>query len=239
MVLNQWKCSIQSCSFVQCWHGIFLVQCQGNLCNVDVTFAANCYCQKINWFKIKIDEKWCYSDETALVFFLCNVVWSLLGNSAQGFCLSNVVPRVLLNFWTDFFHVQCCLEPLREHCTRNVENCARLLSVQICPKKITGFYLCNVVPRVLRQHWTGFFLVHFSLEPQGQHCLGYLLVQCCPKNIKTTLNRIFSCAMLSGASRTTLNRIFFLCNAVWNLLGNIAQGFYLCNVGSWLTDNSS
>ena len=50
-----------------------------------------------------------------------------------------------------------------------------------------GFYLYNVVPRVLRQQWSELFLV-----------------QC-----------------------------FF-----WGgLLDNIAQGFYLFNVGPWLTDN--
>ena len=32
-------------------------------------------------------------------------------------------------------------------------------------------------------------------------------VQCCPKSIKTTLKKIFSYAMLSGASRITLNRV--------------------------------
>ena len=31
-------------------------------------------------------------------------------------------------------------------------------------------------------------------------------MQCCPKSIKTELSRIFSYAMLSGASRTTLHR---------------------------------
>ena len=46
------------------------------------------------------------------------------------------------------------------------------------------------------------------LESQGQHCLGYLLVQCCSKSIKTTLNRIFSCALLSGASWITLHKVF-------------------------------
>ena len=59
-----------------------------------------------------------------------------------------------------------------------------------------------------------------------QSCLdiiaqGFLPVQYCPKSIKTTLNRIFTCAMLSGTS--------------WA----IAQGFYLCNVDPWLTDNFS
>ena len=35
--------------------------------------------------------------------FLCNVVWSLLGNNVQGFYLCNIVPRVLQQHWTAFF----------------------------------------------------------------------------------------------------------------------------------------
>ena len=99
------ECSIQSCSFVQCWPGIFLVQCQENLCNVGAAFAATSYCQNINWFKIKIAKKWCYSD-IALGFFLCNIVWNFLGNIAQDFCQCNIVPRVLQQYWTGFFHVK-------------------------------------------------------------------------------------------------------------------------------------
>ena len=150
-----WFCSVQFCLFVQCWPGIFLVQCRGNLCNVGAAFAATGYYWKINRSKIKIAEKWC-SDDIALGFFLCSVVWSLLDNIVQ------------------------------------------------------GFYLCNVVPRVLRQHWAGFFPVRCCLEPLGQHCTRFLqlLVQCCPKRIKTTLDRFFSCAMLSGPSRPTLHRLF-------------------------------
>ena len=45
------------------------------------------------------------------------------------------------------------------------------------------------------------------LEPLGQQCIEFCLVQCCPKGIKETLLRIFSYAMLSGSSRTTLNRV--------------------------------
>ena len=54
-----------------------------------------------------------------------------------------------------------------------------------------GFYLCKVILSVLRQHWTVFFPVHCCLEPQGQHCIEYLPMQCYPRSIKTTLNRIF------------------------------------------------
>ena len=66
---------------------IFLVQCRGSLCNVGATG----YYQKVNWSKIKIAEN-CCSDDSSLSFFLCYVVWILLGNITQGFYLCNVVP---------------------------------------------------------------------------------------------------------------------------------------------------
>ena len=111
-----------------------------------------------------------------------------LENIAQGFYLCNIVPRVLRQDWTKFFTSTVVW--------RFLDNITQ------------GIYLCNVVPRELRQHWTGFFLVQYCLNPQGQHCLGYLLVQCCPKSIKKTLNRIFYCAMLSGTSWATLRKVF-------------------------------
>ena len=60
----------------------------------------------------------------------------------------------------DYCPLQCCLEPLGQHAQ--------------------SFYLCNVVPRVLRQLWTGFF--------SGAMLSG---------DSWTTLNRIFSGAMSS------------------------------------------
>ena len=77
-----------------------------------------------------------------------------------------------------FFPVQCCLEPLGQHCT--------------------GVFLCNIVFGVFqttlhrdltcamlsqRQHWTKFLLVHCCLEPQGQHCTWFYSMQYCPKII--------------------------------------------------------
>ena len=114
-------CSVQSCPFVQCWPKILLVQCREILYNVGAVFAATGYYQKISQVKIKIAEKWYYSDDITL--------GCLLGNIAQDFHLCNVVPRVLQHYWTGVFHLQCCLEPLRQHLTK-------FLPVQCCPKSI-------------------------------------------------------------------------------------------------------
>ena len=84
--------------------------------------------------KLLVQSKNCWkSDKNALSLFLCNVVWSLLGNIEQGFYLCNVVPRVVLwQHWTGFFHVQYCL------------------------RFLPALYW------VSRQLWTGFFPVQFS-----------------------------------------------------------------------------
>ena len=92
------------------------------------------------------------------------------------------------------------------------------------------------------------------LESLGQHCTRFLPVQCCPKSINATLHSIFFCALLFRVPWATLHKVFtctmlpkeykdkiekdfLLWIAVWSLLDNIAQRFYLFNVGSWLTDN--
>ena len=166
-----------------------------------------------------------------LEFFLCNVVWSQLGNISQSFYMCSVVPRVLRQHWTEFFPVQCCLEPIGQHCTR-------FLPVQCCPQEYynfteqdffmcnvvwrlldniaQGFYLCNVVPKVLRQHWTGFFPVQCCVQDFflcNVVCSQFLPVQCCPKSIKATLSRFFSCVMFSGVSWSNYQDFVFS----WNL----------------------
>ena len=69
---------------------------------------------------------------------------------------------------------------------------------------VQGFYLCSVVPRVLRQHWTVYFAVQYCLKRLGQHCARILPVQCCPKGIKVTMNNTFSWPLLSGACWTRI-----------------------------------
>ena len=99
---------------------------------------------------------------------------------------------------------------------------------------------------LFRRQCTG-FPVQCCLESLGQHCTGFLPVQCCPKNITTTLNRFFHvqcCLEPLGQHctrflpvqcspkciKTTSNKSFFLCNVIWSILDDNAQDFYLYNV---------
>ena len=46
-----------------------------------------------------------------------------------------------------------------------------------------------------------------------------------------TLNRVFTCAMLSQEYNDNIGQDIFMCKVVcWSLFDNISQGFYLCNV---------
>ena len=174
-VLIKTRCSVQSCLFVQSWPRNFLVKCRENLCNAGAAFAATGYYQKINRFKIKIAEKSCYSDDIG--FF---PVLSSLESLGQ--------------YYTEFLPAQCCPKGITTFLNR-------IFSCEMFPggswKTLHKFfYLYNVVPKVLRQHWTGFFFVQCCLEPIGQHCTRFLPVQYCPKGIKGTLMQIWKSVCL-------------------------------------------
>ena len=50
------------------------------------------------------------------------------------------------------------------------DNIEKNFSMQYCLENIAqGFYLCSVVPRELRQHWTGFFPVQCWPVVNRQH----------------------------------------------------------------------
>ena len=49
-------------------------------------------------------------------------------------------------------------------------------------------------------------------------CTRFLPLECCPKSIRTTLNRVFSCAMLFEASWETAQGFFYLCDVVLGVL---------------------
>ena len=157
--------------------------------------------------------------------------------------------------------MQCCLKHLRQHCIElwPVQCCPQsnkttlnrmfsyaILSWSISDNITLGFEPCNVVARVLRRDWTGAFLIQCCLEHLG-HCVGFCLVQCCPKSIKTTFNRIFVmqwCLKHLGqhcigfwpvqccpkSINTTLNRIFSYAILSWGISDNIAWSFDLLNV---------
>ena len=133
-----------------------------------------------------------------LGFFLCSVVWSLLSNVAQSLCLCSVVRIFSCEMfsggsWTTLHKVFTCAM-LSQDYYDNIEQ---------------DLFLDNVFWRLLDN------IAQCCLEPTGQNCTKFLPVQCCPNSMKTKLNRIFSCVMLSGASWITLHK---------------AQSFYLSNV---------
>ena len=68
------------------------------------------------------------------------------------------------------------------------------------------------------------------LESLRQHYIGFSAVQCYPKSIKTTMNRIFSSVKLSEASRRTLHRVFTCAMLFGASLTALHRGYYLRNI---------
>ena len=101
----------------------------------------------------------------------------------------------------DFLPVQCCLKSIKAKLHRT--SIYPMLSGAFSDNIAYGFDLSNVIPRVLRQHCTGFGLMHCCLEPLEYNCIRFWPVQSWPKSIKRKLYRIFSYAMLSGACQVT------------------------------------
>ena len=116
----------------------------------------------------------------------------------------------------DFF-MHCCLERLWYYCIRfwPVQNCPKSIK-----KKLHRIFSYAMLSRafqatlhvvltcgmLFKEYQSKIAQDFLCLKPFG-HYIGVLPVQCCPVGIKTTLNRIFSYAMLSGATQTTLHRI--------------------------------
>ena len=136
-----------------------------------------------------------YWDKIQQDFFLCNVIWRLLDNIEQDFLLCHAVQTVLRQHWTGFLPVQCFPKSIKTTLSKFF-SCA-MLSFRFFDNIVPSFYLCNVVPRVLTQHWTRFLPVQCYLETLAQHWTESFPVQCCKKSTETILNRIFTCAMFS------------------------------------------
>ena len=86
-----------------------------------------------------------------------------------------------------------------------------------------GFFLCDIVWSL----WATLDRV-FTCPVQG-----------CSNRIATLLNRIFSCAMLSGSSSTTLHKVFTCGMFSKEYQNNIEQDLFLCNFVWSLKDNIS
>ena len=144
------------------------------------------------------------------------VVSSLKDIIALGLYLHNVDPVVLRQYCTEFLPVQCCLEPLGQHCTR--------------------FYQCNIVPRVssgttlhrkiLMQYIVLEVLDNFAQEKilfnvvlilLGQHCIGKNPVLDCPRGCQHCIGILSSqcfvniaqkvnCAMLAQSTQSSFYR---------------------------------
>ena len=185
MILLRWHCTgFFSCTMLSgvswaTWHRFLPVQCCpkiiATLLNRIFSYAMlswaswttlhkvfTCAC---NFVTGVLREHW-------TIFFPCNVVWSLLDNLVFLVTLCNVVLRIIKTTLKDIFPVQYCLQHQGQY--------------------YIGFFLWTIISKALRQHCTWFFPVQYYLQPFGQYCARLLPVQCCPKSITTTLNKMFS-----------------------------------------------
>ena len=97
-----------------------------------------------------------------------------------------------------------------------------------------GFYLCDVVPKVLRRHWTEFLHVKCCLEAYWTIFITrvfYLwLYNVAPREFKTPRTRINSCVMSSRTSRTALHRVFLVQCCSRSIKKTLSQDFFWFNV---------
>ena len=110
-----------------------------------------------------------YADEYALGFGLCNIIWSLLDNITPGFYLCNASIAKTLNTIFSF----------------------TVLSGATWTTLHKVFFPHNVVPKVSRQLWTGFFPVQCCLELLWQQYLGFYLCNVFPRVLKQYWTGIF------------------------------------------------
>ena len=149
--------------------------------------------------------------------FSCAILSGACWASLHRVFLCNVVPKILQQHWT-FLNLALLIfhqNAASGYFIHNIEQDFFMCSVvwSLLDSISQDFYLYNVVPSVLRQHWIGFFSCAMLFRAS-----------------RTTLHRVFTCAVLSQEYLGQQWTGFFLCNVVWSLLDYIAQGFYLCHV---------
>ena len=107
------------------------------------------------------------------IFFPGNIVWSCLDNMAQGFFIYFVqcCPKKIKTTLKKVFLVRCCLQPQGHH--------------------YIGFFLWNIVPKVLRQHCTGFFLCNVIYSLLGNIAQGFYLCNVGQREFRQHWTRFF------------------------------------------------
>ena len=71
----------------------------------------------------------------------------------------------------DFLPVHCCLNSIKAKLHKT--SIYPMLSGAFSYNIAYGFDLSNVIPKVLRQHCTGFCLMHCCLEPLEYNCIRF------------------------------------------------------------------
>ena len=96
--------------------------------------------------------------------------------------------------WTTLHKVFTCAMLYQKY----YDNIEKNFSVQYCLDNIAqGFYLCSIVPRELRQHWTGFFPVQYWPVVNRQLFWVKQPIECCVYQAGTTLHMNIVYSMLS------------------------------------------
>ena len=138
------------------------------------------------------------------------------------------VTRCCLDITLDFFAMLCCLEPLGQHSI--------------------GFFLYNIVSRILRQYCTGFFLCNVVWSLKVNIAQGFNLCKVVPAVLRQHCRRFFLCNVVKIGLRQHCTRILLVqyqprlytrCFAgkqpiqccLKSALDNIEQDSYLCIVG--------
>ena len=147
----------------------------------------------------------CDSDNIAWIFF-CAILSGISGTTWHSVFLVQCCPRSIKTTLRRMFPVQCCLEPFEQHCIW-------VWTVQRFLKSIK-----TTLNRILFLH-----IVVWSLSDNIAY--GFNLCNVVQRVLKTTLNNILSCGLLSKTSRTTLHVVFiYVISQEYHLLGQHCTG---------------
>lgn len=136
-----------------------------------------------------------YQYNIAEDFFMFSIVWMLSDNIRQRFYLSNVAPRLLFSSALFSGVSRTTLHGVLavQYCHRTIKTV--LLRIFFCENSAQDVEVCGASKTVL-------YRIYDSVTKTGFH------IRLFQEYIKTTLDRIFSSAILPGASWATLPWVF-------------------------------